>query len=77
MFAMDLINPKAFTLRYVEHGIKYELIALQEYEKIMFARKARVKVLKSGFVVCLETVKESCLLYSKWCDFIVYCYVPE
>ena len=36
-FAMDFINLKAFTSRYVEHGIKYEPIALQEYEKIMFA----------------------------------------
>ena len=56
-FAMDLINPKAFTLRYVEHGIKYELIALQEHEKIMFARKARVKVLEwfcclPGYAFC-------------------------
>ena len=53
-FAADLINPKPFTSRYVEHGLKYEPIALQEYEKIMFTRKTPVKVLKSGFVVCLD-----------------------
>ena len=29
-FAVDLINPKPFTSRYVEHGIKYEPIAIQE-----------------------------------------------
>ena len=41
---MDLINPKPFTSRYVEHGIKYEPIAIQEYEKVMFTRKTPVKV---------------------------------
>ena len=51
---MDLINPKPFTSRYVEHGIKYEPIAIQEYEKVMFTQKTPVKVLKSGFVVCLD-----------------------
>ncbi|CAH3177911.1 unnamed protein product [Porites evermanni] len=53
-FAVDLINPKPFTSRYVEHGIKYEPIAIQEYEKVMFTRKTPVKVFKSGFVVCLD-----------------------
>jgi len=51
---VDLFNPKPFTSRYVEHGIKYEPIAIQEYEKIMLTRKTPVKVLKSGFVVCLD-----------------------
>ena len=53
-FAADLINPKPFTSRYVEHGIKNEPIAIEQYEKIMFTRKTPVKVLKSGFVVCLD-----------------------
>jgi len=35
-FAADLINPKPITSQYVEHGLKHEPIALQEYEKIMF-----------------------------------------
>ena len=68
-FAMDLINPKAFTSRYVEHGIKYELIALQEYEKIMFARKTPVKVLKSGFIVCLDMPFVGCSPDGRVVDF--------
>ena len=35
-FAADLINPKPFTSRYVEHGIKNEPIAIEQYEKFMF-----------------------------------------
>ena len=39
----------------MEHGIKYEPIAIQEYyEKIMFTRKTPVKVFKSGSVVFLD-----------------------
>ena len=68
-FAMDLINPKAFTSRYVEHGIKYEPIALQEYEKIMFAPKTPVKVLKSGFVVCLDMPFVGCSPDGRVIDF--------
>lgn len=34
-FAAELINPKPFSSRNVEHGLKYEPIALREYEKIM------------------------------------------
>ena len=68
-FAMDLINPKAFTSRYVEHGIKYEPIALQEYEKIMFARKTLVKDLKSGFVVCLDMPFVGCSPDGRVVDF--------
>ena len=68
-FAMDLINPKAFTSRYVEHGIKYEPIALHEYEKIMFARKTPVKVVKSGFVVCLDMPFVGCSPDGRVVDF--------
>jgi len=53
-FAADLINPKPITSRYVEHGLKHEPIALQQYEKIIFTQKPPVKVLKSGFVVWLD-----------------------
>ena len=53
-FTGDLINLKQFTSRYVEHGIKNEPIAIGKYEKIMFTQKTPVKVLKSGFVVCLD-----------------------
>jgi len=53
-FSVNLINPKPFTSRYVEHGIKYQPIAIQEYDKIMFTQKTPVKVLKNGFVVCLD-----------------------
>ena len=68
-FAMDLINPKALTSRYVEHGTKYEPIALQEYEKIMFARKTPVKVLKSGFVVCKDMPFVGCSPDGRVVDF--------
>lgn len=53
-FAAGFINPKPFTSRFFEHGIKNEPIAIEQYEKIMFTRKTPVKVLKSGFVVYLD-----------------------
>ena len=45
------MHPKPFSSKHVAHGIKYEPIALQEYEKFMFNRKTPVAVLKSGLVV--------------------------
>ena len=45
------MHPKPFTSKYVAHGMKYEPIALSEYEKLMFNRKTPVAVLKSGLVV--------------------------
>jgi len=45
------MHPKPFKSKYVAHGIKYEPIALQEYEKFMFNRKTPVAFLKSGLVV--------------------------
>ena len=45
------MHPKPFSSKYVTHGLKYEPIALQQYEKFMFNRKTPVAVLKSGFVV--------------------------
>ena len=50
-FAQSLMHPKPFSSKYVTHGLKYEPIALQQYEKFMFNRKPPVSVLKSGFVV--------------------------
>ena len=50
-FAQSIMHPKPFTSRYVAHGIKYEPIALQQYEKFTFNRKTPVAVLKSGLVV--------------------------
>ena len=50
-FAAELINPKPFSSRHVEHGLKFEPIALREYEKIMLTRKTPVKVLKCGLVI--------------------------
>lgn len=43
--------PKKISSKHLAHGIKYEPIALQEYEKFMFNRKTPVTVLKSGLVV--------------------------
>ena len=34
-FAAELINLKPFSSRHIEHGLKYEPIALREYQKIM------------------------------------------
>ena len=50
-FAQSIMHPKPFTSKYVAHGMKYEPVALREYEKFMFNRKTPVAVLKSGFVV--------------------------
>ena len=49
-----MINPKPFTSRYVEHRLKHEPIAIEQHERVMLGRKTSVKVLKSGFVVCLD-----------------------
>ena len=35
-FAQSLMHPKPFSSKYVAHGIKYEPIALQEYQQYMF-----------------------------------------
>ena len=53
-FAAELISPKPFSSRYVEHGLKYEPVALREYEKIMLTRNTPVKVLKCGLVISLH-----------------------
>ena len=50
-FAAELIHPKSFSSRHVEHGLKYEPIALREYEKVMLTRKTPVKVLNCGLVI--------------------------
>ena len=50
-FAESIMHPKPFTSKYVAHGIKYEPIALQYYQKFMVNNKTPVTVLRSGFVV--------------------------
>ena len=50
-FAQSLMHPKPFSSKYVAHGIKYEPIALQEYQQYMFNRKTPIAVLRSGLVV--------------------------
>lgn len=50
-FAQTLMHPKPFTSKYVEHGRRYEPVALLEYEKFMRNRKTPVQVLPSGLVI--------------------------
>lgn len=50
-FADNLINPKGVKARSLEHGRKYEPIALIAYEKFMHNRNTSVQVLKCGLVV--------------------------
>ena len=50
-FAETLINPKSVPSKYLEHGKKFESVALREYEKLMCNRRTPVKVLPSGFIV--------------------------
>ena len=54
-FAETLINPKSVTSKYLEHGKKFESVALREYEKLMCNRRTPVKVLPSGFIVSKGT----------------------
>ncbi len=46
-FVQSLMYPKKILSKHLAHGIKYEPIALQEYEKFMFNQKTPVTVLKS------------------------------
>lgn len=50
-YAQSIMHPKPFSSKYVAQGIKYEPIALQEYQKFMFNQKTPVAVLRSGFVI--------------------------
>lgn len=50
-FPETLLNHKPVKSKYLEHGKKYEPVALMEYEKFMSSRRTPVKVLPSGFVV--------------------------
>ena len=54
-FAETLINPKSVTSKYLEHGKKFEPVALREYEKLMCNRRTPVKVLPTGFIVSKGT----------------------
>lgn len=50
-FVQSFMHPKPFSSKYVAHGIKYEPIALQEYQQYIFNLKTPVAVLRSGLVV--------------------------
>jgi len=50
-FADTLMHPKSISSRYLEHGKKFEAVALQQYEKFMHNRRTPVQVLSSGLVV--------------------------
>lgn len=50
-FVEDLLAQKAFSSSAVEHGKKYEPVALREYEKYMRKLGRPVKVLKSGLFI--------------------------
>ena len=49
-----LINPKPFYSRYTSHGLKYEPIALEQYQKYMYSINKPVKVFQSGLVISME-----------------------
>ena len=45
------MNPTPVSSKYLEHGKKFEPVALMEYEKIMFNRGTPVKVMPCAVVV--------------------------
>ena len=50
----NLINPKPFSSRYTTHGLKYEPIALEKYQKYMSSINKPMKVFKSGLVISMD-----------------------
>ena len=50
-FCNDLLDAKPFRSASTDHGIKYEPVALREYEKYMHKIGRPIKVEKSGFFV--------------------------
>ena len=53
-FVNSLLHPKPFSSRYTNHGIKYEPVALEQYQKYMHSIRRPVNVLKSGLVVSID-----------------------
>ena len=51
----NLLNPKPFSSRYTNHGLKYEPVALEQYQKYMMSIRRPVKILKSGLVISLDS----------------------
>ena len=51
---LNRLHPKPFSSRHTAHGKKYESVALMQYQTYMFSTRRKVKVLKSGFVVCQD-----------------------
>ena len=50
----NLINPNPFSSRYTNHGLKYDSIALEQYQKYMSYINKPVKVFKSGLVISMD-----------------------
>lgn len=50
-FCNNLLDAKPFISVSTDHGIKYEPVALREYEKYMYKIGRPIKVEKSGFFV--------------------------
>ena len=67
-FVEDLLAQKAFSSASVEHGKKYEPVALKEYEKYMRKSGKPVKVLKSGLSVSPKISILGCLPDAKVID---------
>lgn len=53
--AKEFLEGKSFTSKYTTHGLEYESTALDQYKKYMSTTGKRVKVCKSGLVVCLDS----------------------
>lgn len=47
----NLLNPKPFTSRYTNHGLKYEPIVLEQHQKYMMSIHRPVQIFKSGLVI--------------------------
>jgi len=53
-FVKSLLHPKLFSSQYTNHGIKYEPVALEQYQKYMHTIRRPVKVLRAGLVLSLD-----------------------
>ena len=53
--AKEFLEGKSFTSKYTTRGLEYESTALDQHKKYMSTTAKRVKVCKSGLVVCLDS----------------------
>ena len=51
----NLLNPKPFSSRYTNHGLKYESVALEQYQRYMMSIRRPVHIFKSGLVISPES----------------------